>query len=214
MTALQVERLEVHAYFLCIDADLADMFSKTSSFAQNILHSFHEFVFLSSKMTPPVPKLDTTVETEEEEDEADDGRGKGSLYLNSLNSADNSVMETRVLTTAVDFKNHYIIMAPPASLSSIQDCLIPLRGGEVVSKPENIPRLCDRVVIIINKLDSKSLPHNFLRMIATHRDVFVVFGDHNVVSDLRRAGIMTCKSIIILEDNQGMANQGTEVSNS
>jgi hypothetical protein len=49
-------------------------------------------------------------------------------------------------------------------------------------------------------------------MISVHRDVFVVFGDHNVVSDLKRAGIMTCKSIVILEDNQGMTNMGTEVT--
>jgi hypothetical protein len=143
----------VHAYFLCIDADLADMFSKTSSFAQNILHSFHEYVFLCSKMKPAVPKLDTTDEGGENEDEDNiNNRISGTILLNSINSDDSKVMEARVLNSAADFRNHYIIMAPPSSLGSINDCLIPLRGGEIVTKPELIPRLCDKVVILINKV--------------------------------------------------------------
>jgi hypothetical protein len=229
IVSLQVERLEVHAYFLCVDADLADMFCKTSAFAQNILHAFHEYVFLCSKMKPQIMKLEPQKEkqieilqkhldgTEDDDveqksvDSFKSPKQRGTRYSLAQETLD---VESRILRSAEEFNNHYIIMAPPGSLTSIGDCLLPLRGGEQLKNPKTIPRLCDHIVVLINKIELKDLPANFMRTVSSYQDVFVVFGDHNVVSDLKRAGIMTCKSIVILEDTQDMGSHGNEINTS
>ena len=191
---LEMETLQVHAYFLADDAEQADEFSEKGAFLHNILHSLHELTYLKHHMqfsggsAPPGVPLPARPVAPAGEGAVTGGAPPSPasvlpLAAGSTNGAPlplspkspgGSSSEDSGRARIVDsvasvpgLARHFIILAPPSSLSSMNDCLLPLRGGAgYAGKAESVPCLRDPVVVLVNKLQPKDLPAPFLKAVA------------------------------------------------
>jgi len=209
---IQAEYLEVHVYFLADDNGQADLFATPEPYLANILHSLHEFAYLHNHMKFPSDGLDQHVAQVEASHAASSAQRASMGGPEDVFSTDDA--KDRLIDSAprMGISGHYIILMPPSSLSSVHDILLPLRGGDGLNHAESIPMLNEPVVVMLSdKVALRELPLAFLKQLKSFPAVYALFGDHNSVADLTRAGIMQSKSIVIVEDNDGMGSEGSEI---